>query len=287
MGKTNSQVGQSAAVIANLLKPLIQSDECSVKKVDELIRFTLREGSAQIQIDVFAHPAIDDDACVEVLALMGQADLASHPEIALALLAKNLEFFGFSFAYEPKHHLIGLRGCLIGSTMDKLEFEFLLSMLARSADDLDEALLGAIAQTGNAEPAAQTIADDLVQMANRVLKLLDDSTQELIESYVRTLDEDQRELFANSIADEEIRRAFEEVALGLPAAKLTTIILNDGLADAERRKLAHTLLESLPSHAVLLDMLAHVVLTTTHALAKSLNLNEEVLSTRLSIAFGK
>lgn len=280
MSETVSVVLLTTAAVANLLKPLIEAGDCQIKKNGEQIMFILSEGSAKISVSVVPHPEIENDAMVRIVAPFAVVQELEKVDSKLLaeMLSMNAQFGSFAFVYDKQSNLLGLQGTLIGSTMDRLEFEYLFISLAKAADALDDKLLVAL--------GGEEVSDGLIKMSKEILQILDDRAPKIVTEFLQTLDESARTEFEKLSGDDEIRSAMREIAFGVPAAKLTAVLLAQNLSDADRKSLANQILESVPDQELLLTLLAFVMTSTALALADAAGVDAETVQARIKTVFG-
>lgn len=282
MSSNVSEVLKSTVAIANLLKPLIDSGACKmVKSEGGDVMFVLKEGSATISINVVEHPEIKDDALVQVIApfvLAKDLDKADSGILA-EMLAFNGKFNGFAFMYDKQTGVLGLRGTLIGSTMDQLELEYLFISLAKAADALDDKLLATLKEEGRG------VGEGLIKLSEEIVKILDERASQIVSAFMETLDASGRAEFENIANNDELRNAIREITFGAPAAKLTAILLSSNLSEEDRKSLARQILESLPDHDWMLRLLSFVVTSMAAALAGSAGVEASVIQARIQSTF--
>jgi hypothetical protein len=289
MSETVSVVMQTTAAVANILKPLIESGDCKVNKMEKEIFFHLTEGSAKIIIVVTEHPEIENDAVVKIFApftIVENIDMVDS-KLLVQMLCLNARFGNFAFVYDKNSKMLALKGTLIGSTMDLLEFKHLFISLAKAADALDEELLEALSASADDKAGKETdlVSDNLIQLSKKILEILDDKAPHMVEAFIKKLDVAARAEFEKITQDDEIRNALREIAFGIPAAKLTAILLSEDLTDADRKLLATRIMESLPDNALMMQLLAFVVTRTSIALADVAGLTADVIEGRITTTF--
>lgn len=290
MSTTNEVVIQTTAVVASLLKPLIDQGACKVTRDDDQLRFVMRQGSAQIMVTVHAHPAIKDDALVEVLGSLAQVDPKKLDiQVFTTALVLNNELNGFAIALMPKSGLLCLRGTLIGSTMDETEFNYLLLSLSQSADDLDDKFAGALAGSndtgaGGGDGLTETL-ERLKEMAGKIQNVISERVDTLVQAFAETLSNEERQQFAEITKDVANRETISNIAFGAPAAKLVTLLVTNDLNDKDRRDFGRAILEDVPKHELLLKMLAFTVMATAKMVADAVGVEMSVVQARLKMIF--
>lgn len=299
-------VVQTAAVVAALLKPLIDKKICDVKRAENgNMMFSMNKGSAGIIVMVMPHPMIEDDAVVHILGTLATLDPDNlDVNVLVTALALNSKMNGYAIALDPDTGTLHLRGSLIGSTMDELEFRYLLMTLGEQADELDDQFVAAISgKPVGKKPAVEkpkdekpqppedgkerTISDQLIELTKKIQPILDEAEQLLLQEFFKQIDEEEQAQLGKIVKDEELLGLVREIAFGRSSAGMVAMVVHPEVPDENRRAFADQLAETLPVKArVVLHLFAFAVARTSILIGQAMGIGQEEIERRLKVVFG-
>ena len=282
-------VMQTTAVVAHHLTPLIEKGICQIVRQGDQQLFTMIRGSAEISVFVQRHPRIEDDALVQVIGLLGMVtpEKLSVPLLAQALMANSV-MHGYAIAL-AENGMLCLRGTLIGSTMDELEFTHLLTSLADSADALDDkfaALFSAATATDQDEKAGSAL-ENLKHLTTELQGIIAKHEEELLSNFSKFIDADQRTELERLMKDAEVRAAIKAIAFGKQAAALVALAISGDLTDETRKTLGREILDSMPEVPLLLELLFFTVMSITKSMAAATDTDIALIQERLKVILGQ
>lgn len=279
--KQGDIVYQTAAQIANWLKALIDGGHCEVKKYESSIDFYLMKGSASIAIEVMEHPRLEDEALVSIKgSLVTLPESGWDPRFAVEMLKLNSELAGFAVCLQPENNMLLLRGALIGSTMDQLEFSYLLQALSGTADDLDDKIAEAL---GLVSKPPKPPFEELIGV---VVNALDNLQSDVLNGFYKDLGADQRAEFDELLKSEEFVEAVKTIVLGKPAGMVAAAILSSELSDDQAKEIVSAVFAKVPEHKLFVELFSYAVFAAAKALSKALEIEPEALAKRVKKLFG-
>lgn len=290
MSASANIVKQTIAVVASHLKPLIDQEMCQVTRHEDKLMFLMTKGSARICVMVVEHPNIEEESLVEVIGMLAKVDPDKLPaSICVSALVLNSRLCGYAVALDPTSGFLCLRGSLIGSTMDELEFSHMLKSLAQSADELDDKFAAALAQAAGAAGSADSsdAVGNLKALAGKLQGVMAEREEALLQAFAESLAEPQRGEFAKMIQDPKLGPAVRSIALGESAAALVALLLTDHMTDEDRRGMAKELLDGIPENELLMQLLAFAVMSIAQMVAKAMEIEPAVLQARVKVAFAQ
>lgn len=282
-------VMQTTAVVAHHLTPLIEKGICQIVRQGDQQLFTMIRGSAEISVFVQRHPLIEDDALVQVIGLLGKVDpeKLSVPLLAQALMANSL-MHGYAIAL-AENGMLCLRGTLIGSTMDELEFNHLLTSLADSADALDDKFAAALnaATANDQDEKSGSALENLKQLTTELQGIMAKHEEELLSNFSKCIDAAQQTEFESLMKDAEVRAAIKAIAFGKQSAGLVALAISGDITDETRKTLGREILESTPKVPLLRQLLIFTVMSIAKSMAAATDTAIALIQDRLKIIFGE